>query len=308
MNSDFSILVEQMKIIASLIFIGFAGIKSRLFNEKLTKSLSDIISRIILPLMLVTIVGSTSNKELFNGIPILFATIIMYTLPIIITYKLRCFYPVNEDDKKMHSLLQCFGNAGYIGIPLITTLFSDSAGIVAASYLIVDATFFWVVGPAVLSGGKINLKKLISPITVSIYLGLLICILGFDFNNNILWKTAKDVGGTCKYFASIYIGMTIASMNFKDIKDSVFALASVPVKLLLLPLIAYFVFGKTGFLSGDILTMFIILSSTPSGMSLPVVADIAENSGGKYASAGIMVSTLLCLFTIPFIVYITGIF
>lgn len=53
--------------------------------------------------------------------------------------------------------------------------------------------------------------------------------------------------------------------------------------------------------------MFIILCATPSGMSLPIVADIAGVNSAEYASAGVVVSTVLCLFTIPFIAYITQI-
>ena len=307
MNGDFTILIEQMKIIASLMLIGFAEYKIKLFNDNLVKSLSAIISKLILPLMLATMIGSISNTELLSGVRILVATLIIYGCSVLITYKIRKLYPVNDDEKKMHSLLQCYGNTGYIGVPLLASIFPQASGIVSAAFILIDACFYWVVGPAVLSGGKISFKKLISPITLSILIGFIVCISGINLNNNILWITAKEVGSTCKYFASIYIGMIIASMSFANIKNSLFAIISIPVKLFVIPLAAYLLFGKTGFLSGDILTMFIILCATPAGMSLPVVADIAESNSGNYASAGIMVSTILCLFTIPLVVYIISI-
>ena len=142
-----------------------------------------------------------------------------------------------------------------------------------------------------------------SPITVSVFAGFIIMMLNLNLNGNIVWDTMKNVGGTCKYFASIYIGRT----GIKKLKNNVSSFSAAPIKLVLIPLFAYLIIGKTGFLSDNHLIMFIILCATPSGMSLPIVADIAGVNSAEYASAGVVVSTVLCLFTIPIIAYITQI-
>ena len=82
------------------------------------------------------------------------------------------------------------------------------------------------------------------------------------------------------------------------------SVSAAPVKLLLVPLLAYFIVGKTGILTGDILTMFIILCASPTGMMVPVVAEIAGEKTGEYASVGVIVSTVLCLVTLPLIMWI----
>ena len=88
-------------------------------------------------------------------------------------------------------------------------------------------------------------------------------------------------------------------------KNNLSSAFAVPVKLFLIPLAAYLIFGKTGFLNGDYINMFVLLCATPSGMSLPIVADIAEADSAEYASAGVVISTVMCLFTIPIIAWIT---
>lgn len=306
MDSTMIVLIYQMKIIAVLMCIGLFVQKLKLFDDNLIDSLSGIIAKLILPLMLITIIGSLSKKELLSGINILIATAILYTVSVLSAKFLSRFSKIEEPERSMHVLLQCYGNSGYIGIPLITSIFSAQAGIVAAAYTTVDSFFYWIVAPAITGQEKMNLKRLISPITLSVLTGLLIVILNFNFNGNIVWDTMKDVGGTCKYFASIYIGACIGRMGFAKLKLHLRSVTASIARLILIPLGAYFLFGKTQFLSGDYLVMFIILSATPSGMSLPIVANISGIKNNEYISAGVTLSTILCLISIPFIVWAIG--
>ena len=54
MGFDISVLIDQMKIIATLMLIGFIWKRSRLFNDDLVNSLSAILAKLILPLMPVS--------------------------------------------------------------------------------------------------------------------------------------------------------------------------------------------------------------------------------------------------------------
>ncbi|MCJ7854779.1 AEC family transporter [Lachnospiraceae bacterium NSJ-143] len=301
---DLTILVEQMKIIATLMAIGFLWQKLKLFDDKLIDSLSVLIAKLILPLMLCTIIGSISRDEIADGIRLFLATAVIYSLTVFTAKFLSRFYRLDEPNRSMHALLQCYGNSGYIGIPLITSVFSAQAGIAAAAYTIVDSFFYWVVAPLAAGGESINFKKLVSPITLSVLAGLVLLALNINFDNSIVWDTMKNVGGTCKYFASIYIGMCVGRMGMDKLRNNLKSVTAAPVKLILIPLLAFFMFGKTGFLKGDYLLMFVMLCASPSGMSLPIVADIAGTDSAEYASAGVIISTVLCLFTFPFIMWL----
>lgn len=304
MTIDFPILIEQMKIIGTLMLIGFCWQKLNLFDNHLIDSLSAIIAKLILPLMLCTVIGSVSFSELSSGIGLFAVSTVIYTISVTLSKALSRFYKIEEPKRSMHVLMQCYGNAGYIGIPLITSIYSQKAGIVAVAYTIVDSFFYWIIGPYLAGSEKISLKKFISPITVSIAAGILIILLKIDLSGNIIWETAKNVGNTCKYFASIYIGLTIGRMSIKKLKENIFSVSAAPVKLIVLPLFAYLAVGKTGILTGDSLAMFIILCSTPSGMSLPIVAEMSNPQSTEYVSVGVTLSTILCLFTLPFMAWL----
>lgn len=307
MTSDTAVLIGQMKIIASLIAIGIFEQRSGLFDDKLINAFSAITSKLILPVMLITLIGSVSRAELIGSWKFFLCSVGFYAITVSVSRLISNLPAIPSGQKGMHTLIMSFGNAGFIGVPLIVSVFGDSAGTAAAAFSFVEATLCWVAGPLIVAGGgRVDLKKLVSPITASILIGAAIVLLNMNFSGNVLWDTMKDVGGTCKYFASIYIGMNIGRMGIKKLGGNLRVFAAAPFKLLVFPVAAYLLFGKTGILTGDTLTMFIVLFATPSGMVLPIVAEMS-GLNGEYVSAGCMASTILCLFTIPFVIWLTGI-
>ena len=57
MNSNVVLLIGQMEIIASLIVIGLVVQKLKLFDSNLIDALSTMMSKLILPLMIMTVIG-----------------------------------------------------------------------------------------------------------------------------------------------------------------------------------------------------------------------------------------------------------
>ena len=309
MNSNVVLLIGQMEIIASLIVIGLVVQKLKLFTSDLIDALSAMMSRLILPLMLMTVIGSISRDDIIHSWRFFVCSVVCYAIVVALSKFIARFSGLKEPRRSMHALLMSFGNSGFIGIPLIVSMFPDTAGIAAASFSFVESTLYWVVGPMLINNGEkkgIDWRKMATPLTFSVFTGLVIVLLNINLNGLVLWDTMKAVGGTSKYFASIYIGLCLGRMGLKKLFGHVKVLLTLPVKLIISPLIAYFLFGKTGIITGDMLTMFIVLFATPAGMTLPILSKIA-GMDGEYSSAGCMVSTVCCLVSMPFVIWLTSI-
>ena len=67
MNSNVVLLIGQMEIIASLIVIGLIVQKLKLFDSNLIDALSTMMSKLILPLMLMTVIGSISREDIIHS-------------------------------------------------------------------------------------------------------------------------------------------------------------------------------------------------------------------------------------------------
>ena len=310
MNQTVTLLIGQMKIIASLMVIGFFAYRLKLFDTKLVDALSAIMTKLIMPLMLLTVIGSISRTELFSSFKFLVCSAIFYAIMVVCAKLISRAMGLKEPLRSLHSIVMSLGNSGFIGIPLIISIFPETAGIAAASFSLVEATLYWVIGPLLINNDaekkEISFKRLLTPLTVSIGMGFIIVVCNFNFTGNVLWDTMKDVGATSKYFASIYIGMNIGRMGMERLTKNMLSALAAPIKLIVFPVLAYFVFGKTGIFTGDLLVMFIILFSTPAGMALPILAQL-RGVDSEYPSAGCMISTILCLFTMPFVIWLIGI-
>jgi predicted permease len=307
MDNNVLILIEQMKIIGSLMIIGVFEQRIKLFGKNLIDALSQIISKLILPIQLMTVIGSISRSDLISSGRFFLCTIIMYPLCIFLAGMVTKFLRLKEPQKSMHVLVTSFGNGGFIGLPLIISMFPKTAGKAAAAFMFIEAVVYWVFGPILASPEKkkkIDFKMVISPLTISIAIGIIIVLLNINLTGLVFWDTLTDVGNTSKYFASIYIGMNIGMMGLKRLKNNLKVLFAAPFKLIIFPVIAFILFGKTGILTGDLLVMFVVLFSTPSGMALPIVAQIS-GSDSEYASSGTIATTILCLFTMPFVIWLT---
>jgi len=296
-----------MKIIASLMVIGVIEQKIKLFNDELITAFSQVISKLIIPLQLITIIGSISRSELFGSWVFFLCSSLMYALMVGLSFLAVKKMKLDRRQKKMQALINCFGNGGFVGLPLVIAMFPTTSGGAVAAFNFVEAALYWIFGPILASTDKkrkIDLKLVLSPLTISIFIGIAIVLLNINLTGYVFWDTMKDVGSTSKYFASIYIGMNIGRMGLEKIKSNLKVLYAVPLKLIIFPIIGYFIFGKTGILAGDMLSIFIVFFSTPSGMSLPIIAQMCDLDV-EYASSGTIVTTVLCLFTMPFVTWLT---
>ncbi len=309
MLEHMSVLIGQMEVFASLILIGFVVQRIRLLSDENISNLSTILSRFIIPSMLVTLIPNGGTRsELLAGWKYLLCASLAATFMVLVgifTSKHIGFKDVAR--RKMHVLTVSYGNAGFIGIPLVTAVFPETGAIPCALYLFVEAVVCWVFGPMLADPSdekkSIDLKKLVSPLTISIAVGIVLILLNVNLKGFAPWDTLTAIGGTTKYFASLYVGMNLGRQGLKSIFIDKRIFLSTPFKLFVFPILAYLVFGKTGILSGDTLIILILFLSTPTGMAVPIIADMVKGDKA-YATAGTLLNTLLCLVSIPLVMKI----
>ncbi len=304
-----TVLIGQMETLAVLILIGFLAKSLNMVKDESVDGLMEILSKLVLPCMLLTLIGSGGSRdELFGMWKFLLAIIIMFLICLTVGFVMSRMLKLPQNVKNLHIIVTAYGNGAFVGVPVVAAMFPENSGLAIAVYSMSEAIMYWAFGPIIAdaSGNKsIDLKKVITPLTVSIALGILVLLLNLNPSENIVWETLKSVGGTAKYFAAIYIGLDIGRKGFKKMTENPNVFAAVPFKLVILPIITYIIVGKTGLLSGQLLIILTLFTSTPSGMALPIVARMA-GSDDSYATSGTMSATILCLITMPLVMWLTS--
>lgn len=73
-----------------------------------------------------------------------------------------------------------FGNVGFMGIPIITSIYPEKGMLYISVFTVIDQLMLWTLGvkltsPAEKESGKFNPRKLINPVTVAIILAHALC-------------------------------------------------------------------------------------------------------------------------------------
>jgi predicted permease len=244
---------------------------------------------------------------MINSIYLLVSGILFYPLAYIVAKLVGKLLNVGEDKLGVYEFLMIFGNVGFMGYPVMRVLYGEIGIFYAAMFNFSFNLYIWTLGVYLIkkgSGEGVSARLLINPGTLAVSLGF--ALFGFSIQlPRVLQLVLESVGGTTTPLSMIVICMILGtSSGFKWIKNWRLILSSV-IRLLIIPLlvlgIVWFV-PMPSMLKGFIL----ILTGMPSA-ALAAIFSHKYGADHELASRGILLTTFLSLWTIPFLIYIESI-
>ena len=304
MGEQFNILLNQMFVFFTLIAIGFVAQRIKLLSNAVIDAMSSMVVRLILPCMVcTTVVNGATIEGVFSKIPFFVCSFLMIGILLVIAFVSSKLMRMRPPTSYINMAVIGFPNTGFIGYPLLLAMFPETGALAVAVYVIVDQVTFWSIVPVLtkpqISLKEISLKKLINPPFISLLVGLALIAL-HSHPSNPAWNTVTDVGSTSKFFALIYIGADIGRKGFKSIVKRPKVFLTIPIKLIIAPVVVFFVLKALGVLTSEELLMITTLSMLPS---MVVVCMLAAQNGSddEYATAGLIVTTLCSMVTMPLV-------
>lgn len=307
MSENVLVLIGQLKVFGVLMFAGFAAYKVKLINSENTDNMSVILSRLILPMMIATSVGSSSREGIMSMGVFIVAVFIVYCIGMAAAYLNGRLLRVDKNMRAVHTVSGGYSNSGFFAAPITISMFGETAALAFAAYTVVDTVFVWVGAPIMLDterkGVKINWKKMLNPVVMAAIVGFIILMLKLPVTDNVVWNTISAVGSTSKYFACMYIGADVARKGFKIMVKYPKVFGAVFSKLIVYPALAALVIGALHILDSTLLTILTIYCSSPTMVVIAMLARQA-NANDEYVASSIVLSSVLCLFTMPFVMWL----
>lgn len=202
------------------------------------------------------------------------------------------------------------GNVGFFGMPLIREILPDHPMVIcySSTYVVSMNVLVFTIGIYCLTKDVkyITLKSaILNPSTVAFLVAIPLYLLkastwipGFIMNGVDL------LGRMTTPLCMLILGVRLGKMSFKSLFSNYFVYLIALGKLILFPV---FCFACVYFLPLDLpfKISVIVLSAAPCGSVILNLAEIHKSE--RELSANILLlSTLLCIFTIPVIVYFVG--
>jgi len=195
-----------------------------------------------------------------------------------------------------------FGNTGFIGIPVINALYGKEAVFYASIIEMVNDIMIFTVGISLIqrSAGrktKLNVKEFLSPGIIGICIGFTL----FLTDNSLpllINKSIEIIGAATTPLSMFVIGSQIAEIKFKElVGDKVIYITSF-AKLLIIPLATMFV-TRIIFNDFSLLATVATISFAMPIASCTTIFSQQYKGDVDFATKGVLLSTLLCLITIP---------
>ena len=309
---NFFAVLNQVSIFLIIMIIGFIAVKTKYLSDSLLPAISTVFTKIIVPfIVFVSIVNGTSRDDVLSHSHLIVANICAFAALILLARIAPKLMRLKGNRASLFSFGTSFGNVGFVGIPVLLSVFGARVMIIVTMFALVDLVLFWTYGHSLTFAADNkqkftikNLKNILSPPFVAIVLAIAFIMLDIRLPVVVnLAFTAITSAGLALPF--IYMGGVLTTLKIKDISKYYELYAAILLKMIAFPICIFLVFRAIGF-SQDIAFTSAILFGLPSPGILPMLAD-ANGSDGEYATVMVLLTTMASLFTLTLISYITAI-
>ena len=276
---DIQVIVNQMIILFLVMIVGYIANKAGILDQTQNQKMSSLVLNVTSPGLILSSVRTPTNGSLSSVIQIFLISIAIYMVLPIMGILLSRILKVPKEDRNLYQFMTIFSNIGFMGYPVIQSIFGSEALFFAAICNLVFNLVCYSYGVYLISGsGKLSFdfKQLINP-------GIIFSIIAV-----IIYLT--------KYQMPQIIGET------SDLIGSITTPLAMMIIQILMPILFWWVLK---FIIQDpvILGVLVILIAMPVG-SIAIMFCNQFEGNTTLASKSIFITTLASVFTIPILVYL----
>lgn len=299
-------ILTQMIMLFAMMAIGFGLYRKEVVDVPFCKKLSWLVVNIFNPLLAMYGIlngkGTISISELLSNMGL----VILYFGIVILFGSLLIFILRPElKDHNVYHLMCTFANVGFMGIPVICSVFGTNCMIYIAMYVIIYNFLLYTYGILVAAQSKkqeakekISIKRAFNWGTISWLIAIVFFFIPVDIPEFVM-KFLEYMGNATIPLSMIMIGTSIAQSNMKRMFQNGRMYLFVLIRMVVLPILLLMIMRH--FIQNPILLgVFILELAMPVGS---IVVLIAKENGAdeELCTNGIVLSTLLSIVTIPLV-------
>ncbi|MDE7312537.1 MAG: AEC family transporter [Eubacterium sp.] len=289
----------QMLALLIMIGAGYFVTKKGMMDRHTNDQMSDLIVNVFNPMLVLASAANSVGQISMDAMKL--AGLIaagMFLAFILAGMVLSPLFEKDREQRKIFQLMFVFSNVGFIGIPVISSIFGTEYVVYVSEFMLVYTLVFYTYGIALMDGkfSKASLRAMINPGTVSGILAMAVIIFGIQLPEFL--KTAITyLGNVTSPMALVAVGFALADSDMKKIfcqpRLYVFSI----VKLLVLPL-ALLPLLRLVIADTVLLAVCMVMFGMPVG-NMPLILGNQRGLDVTSCSAAIILSTVLCVLTVP---------
>lgn len=241
--------LEVMVILFIIVIVGYVLCKLGYMGDKFDQKLSAIVIDLTCPALILSSVMGNTLPDRSLIMPLLGVGFITYFILLIFGFLVPRLITKNRDDQGMIGFALMFANVGFIGYPIVSSIFGPHAIFYAALLNMPNTFFIFTAGVMLVKGEysirQLNPKVLFSPAMIAAFVAAL--LVAFNIHTpELIARPVTMVGNITVPAALMVIGSSMARLPIKEIIGSTKVYVSSVIRLVVIPLSLYFLFKVCG--------------------------------------------------------------
>ena len=321
--------MENLEVMVSLVvivIIGFVAGKIGYMNEEFDKKLSALIVNITCPALILSSTMGDTLPDRHMIVPLLIISFITYTILAVMSFTLPKLLTGKKDDEGVIGFALMFGNVGFIGYPIVASIFGYEAVFYAAILNVANTFYVFTIGNMLVANSnetlryetaqaptkreqahyenfksrlkrKFKKKVLYSTPMIAAYLSMLIVALGITGIPTAVSKPLSMIGGITVPGALLIIGSTMSQLSGRAMLGNVTVYATSVCRLVLIPFAFYWLFTAMGF-SEYVVSVNTVIIAMPVA-TYGTILCLINNRDTTLMTELTFTTTILSMITIP---------
>ena len=326
------ILLKQMMVLFILMLLGFYLAKKGILDSAGSSKISWIVVNVANPALIVS--GSLGEntiqpQELAQIMVFAFG---LYLFLLLLSSVVPMLFGIAPRDRNIYRVMMVFGNIGFMGFPIMSSMYGNETLLYGAMFLIPYNLFMYTYGVNAMGAGSLGkdvletndsqgddsacgerggggkkagetLRSIFNLGVIACIIALLIYILKLPVPY-VISQVITMLSNLTAPLSMMVIGASMAGISFRElVSDGRLVLFSL-FRQIVLPVFGFLILKQ--FITDPLmLGVCLIILSVPAGS---MVAMLAQQYHGntQAASKGVILTTVLSVVTMPLVFMLTG--
>ena len=295
-----------MLTLFAVVVVGYAAGKLDYMGGTFDKRLSKLVIDITCPALILSSAMGGDLPDRRYILPLLGISIFTYLVLTSLALLLSRFVARREEDKGIVGFAMIFGNVGFMGYPVVASIYGHQTVFYAAVLNVVNTFAVFTIGTMMVTGGegttqeRFNKKVLYSTPMLSAYLSMLVVALGIDNIPEFVSQPLTMIGNITVPAALLIIGSSMSHLPLRALLGNATVYITTLLRLVVLPIGMFFLCRALGFdaFSTSINTVVIAMPVATYG----TILCLRYGRDTTLMAEVTFITTLLSMVTIPLLV------
>ena len=296
-------MIVVMLTLFALVVVGYIAGKLGYLGGDFDRQLSRLVINVTCPALILSsaMTGGLPDRRFI--LPLLLISVITYILLTAVAFLLPRYLTKRRDEEGVIGFALMFGNVGFMGYPVVASIFGHEAVFYAAVLNVVNTFAVFTVGTMLITGRgevggeRFQKKVLYSTPMLAAYLTMGIVALEIDDIPGAISQPLTMLGNITVPAALLIIGSSMSQLPLRSMLGNLTVYLTTALRLVVLPLGVYYLTKAMGF-SDEVVNINTVVIAMPVA-TYGTILCLKYEKDTTMITEVTFVTTLLSMLTIP---------